>query len=136
MPTRRDAEKRKARLSELTAALRGNRTAPQRIPRELETRRSQMGLRGKTARKSEAIERRTKIGKPRKKRAKSVKVQDNEMLDRMVVYFDDLYQQLNEQLRLIAKIQQQVNGLGAIVGRLSETLTDGSVKQHIAFPVK
>ena len=41
------------------------------------------------------------------------------MLDRMVVYFDDLYQQLNEQLRLIAKIQQQVSGLVATVGRLS-----------------
>jgi hypothetical protein len=95
-----------------------------------------MRLQGKTARESEAIERRTKLGKPRKKRSKSVKVQDNDMLDRMVVYFDDVYQQLNKQLRLIAKIQQQVNGLVATVGRISEMLTDGSAKQNIALPVK
>ena len=44
---------------------------------------------------------------------------NNEVLDQIVIHFDDVYRQLNEQLRLIAKIQQQVSGLVATVGRHS-----------------
>jgi hypothetical protein len=58
-----------------------------------------------------------KVGKPGKKRMKGLP--NNEVLDQMVIHFDDVYRQLNEQLRLIAKIQQQVSGLVATVGRLS-----------------
>ena len=39
-----------------------------------------------------------------------------------MIHFDDVYRQLNEQLRLIAKLQKQVSGLVATLGRRSEHL--------------
>ena len=123
--TRRDAQKQKARLSHLTEALlSGDKTALRRIERALELRLAQMERQGKTGAAGPRgpqgsrgaigkIGRRGKIGKPGKKGPKGPKPPppENELLAIMVTHFDDVYRQLNEQLRLIAKIQEQVNAL-------------------------
>lgn len=49
--------------------------------------------------------------KPGPKGHKPLLQKENDVLDMIVVQFDDVYRELNEHLRLIAKIQQQVNGL-------------------------
>lgn len=123
--TRRDAQKQKARLSHLTEALlRGDGKALRRLERALELRLAQMqrqartgatgprgpqGARGPTGK----IGRRGKIGKPGKKGPKGLKptFPEHKVLAMIVTHFDAVYQQLNEQIRLIAKIQEQVNRL-------------------------
>jgi hypothetical protein len=124
--TRRDAQKQKTRLSHLTEALlSGDRTAHRRIERALELRLAQMERQGKTGAAGPRgprgargptgkIGRRVKIGKPGKKGPKGLDerpLPENELLAIIVTHFDAVYRQLNEQLRLIAKIQEQVNGL-------------------------
>jgi hypothetical protein len=123
--TRRDAQKQKARLSHLTEALlSGDRTAHRRIERALELRLAQMERQGKTGAAGPRgpqgargptgkIGQRGKIGKPGKKGPKGLEAPfpENELLAIIVTHFDAVYRQLNEQLRLIAKIQEQVNGL-------------------------
>ena len=118
MAARRDADKRKPRLSQLTKALTpADKTTRQRVARALEVRLAQTAQQSHGAPKTTAvIGRFGKVGK-RKKRMKGLP--NNEVLDQIVIHFDDVYRQLNEQLRLIAKIQQQVSGLVATVGRLS-----------------
>ena len=120
MSARRDADKRKPPLSQLTKALTpADKTTRQRVARALEVRLAQTAQQSHGAPKTTAvIGRFGKVGKPGKKRMKGLP--NNEVLDQIVIHFDDVYRQLNEQLRLIAKIQQQVSGLVATVGRLSE----------------
>jgi hypothetical protein len=67
-------------------------------------------------------ERRRKVGKPRKNKPKGLRPsrQQIELLEMIVRHFDDVYQQLNEHLKLIATIRQQVNGLIASASRLSK----------------
>jgi len=125
VPARRDGDKRKPRLSQLTRALtRGDKTTRQRIARVLEIRLAQTSQQSHDAPKTTAvIGRFGKVGKPGKKRTKGPKpLPSNEVLDQIVIHFDDVYRQLNEQLRLIGKVQQQVSGLVATVARLSEHL--------------
>jgi hypothetical protein len=133
VPARRDAQKRKTRLSQLTdALLRGDKTALQRIARALELRRAQMGRQGTTGATAPRgpegaggatgmIGRRRKIGTPGSKTPKGLKPSPphSEIRDMIVTHFDDVYRQLNAHMRLIAKIQQQVNKLIATAGRLS-----------------
>ena len=61
-------------------------------------------------------------GKPRKNKSKGLKPsrQQNELLEMIVRHFEDVHQQLNEQMKLIATIRQQVNGLIASANRLSK----------------
>jgi hypothetical protein len=46
-------------------------------------------------------------------------LQRNEVLDRMVTHFDDVYQQLNAQMKRIAQMQQQVDLISTTLGRLA-----------------
>ena len=73
------------------------------------------------ARTTVLIERRGKAGKSSKNKPKGLKPsrQYDQLLEVIVRHFDDVYQQLNEHMRLIATIQQQVNGLIESARRLS-----------------
>jgi hypothetical protein len=125
MRTRRDARKQKTRLSHLTEALlRGDRTALRRIERALHLHLPQIERPGKTGatgprgpqapavlpeRSASAV----KIRKPGTKGPKgpTSPFPENNVMAMVVTHFETVYRQLNEQLRLIAKIQEQLNGL-------------------------
>jgi hypothetical protein len=66
------------------------------------------------------IGRRGKIGKPGRKGPKGLTgpLHEDNVLDMVMTYFDDVYQQLNIQMKRMAQIQQQVDSLLAQVARL------------------
>jgi hypothetical protein len=66
------------------------------------------------------IGRRGKIGKPGRKGPKGLTgpLHKDNVLDMVMTHFDDVYQQLNIQMKRMAQIQAQVDALVAEVKRL------------------
>jgi len=137
MSARRDDRTRVASLAKLAQALlRGDATALRPLTRELKMLRAaelrnqksamtpdrkgtqQMGRQGNLG-ATGLIGRRGKIGRPGQEGLKSRRapLNKNDVLDVLVTHFDDVYQQLNEHRRLIARIQQQVDVLIAKLRR-------------------
>jgi hypothetical protein len=85
-------------------------------PRGPQGRRGPQGARGPTG----PIGRRGKVGKPGRKGPKGLTgpLHKNHVLDMVMTHFDDVYQQLNVQMKRMAQIQQQVDLLVAKVRRL------------------
>jgi collagen triple helix repeat protein len=79
--------------------------------------RGRQGTRGPTG----ASGRRGAIGKLGHKgpRGFNGSLQKDEVLDRVVSQFDDVYQQLNAQVKRIAQMQGQVDLMSATLGRLA-----------------
>jgi hypothetical protein len=80
-------------------------------------RRGPKGPRGKTG----PIGRRGKIGKAGRKGPEGLTgpLHKDNVLDMVMTHFDDVYQQLNIQMKRMAQIQQQVDLLVVQVARLS-----------------
>lgn len=107
---------RTGRLWQLTdALLQGDQTARRRIIKVL-------GMRAKIGRQEKThapgatgtAGQRANTRPPRKKRPRRKPSLDtNDPLDAIVAHFDDVYRQLNEQMRLIVKVQHQVRELVA-----------------------
>jgi hypothetical protein len=67
--------------------------------------------------------RRRKVSKPGRNDPKSVKPpRQVDVLNTIVTHFEDVYQQLNQHMRLIATLQQQVKHVNMLIatGRLSK----------------
>jgi hypothetical protein len=77
--------------------------------------RGLQGARGATG----GTGRRGKVGKPGEKGLKGVSgpAHKNEVMERVGTYFDDVYQQLNEQAKWIAKMQRELDVMIAAVGK-------------------
>ena len=77
--------------------------------------RGPRGVRGVTGVKG----RRGDIGKPGPKGLRGLRgpLHKNEALERVVTHFEDVYRQLSEQMRRIAKMQAQLDGLMATSGK-------------------
>jgi hypothetical protein len=112
MPARGDRRKRKARLDKLAKAAGPRRRAPG--PRRPQGKR----------------ERRGEVRKPGQKRVRAP-LHETDLLDMIVTHFDDVYRQLNAQIRLIAKIQQRVD---ALVAALRRTPTLASAERRSDVP--
>jgi hypothetical protein len=82
--------------------------------------RGSVGARGLTG----PIGRRGKIGKPGSKGPKGVTgpLHKDNVLDMVMAHFDDVYLQLNIQMKRMAQIQQQVDVLIANVEQLRRTV--------------
>jgi collagen triple helix repeat protein len=81
-------------------------------PRGKRGKKGPQGARGLTG----AIGRRGKIGKPGQRGPKGVTgpLHKDDVLDRVMTHFDDVYRQLNIQTKRIAQIQYQVDTLIAL----------------------
>jgi hypothetical protein len=81
-------------------------------------RRGPKGPRGETG----PIGRRGKIGKAGRKGPKGLTgpLHRDNVLDMVMTHFDDVYQQLNIQMKRMAQMQQQVDVLVAHVARLTK----------------
>ena len=80
-------------------------------------RRGSQGARGETGAKG----RRGDSGKPGPKGLRGLRgpLHQEEVLDRVVSHFDDVYQQLSGHLKRIGKMQQELDGLTKTVAALS-----------------
>ena len=80
-------------------------------------RRGSQGVRGVTGAKG----RRGDSGKPGPKGLRGLRgpLHQDDVLERVVTHFDDVYQQLTGHLKRIAKMQRELDGLAATVGTFS-----------------
>lgn len=80
-------------------------------------RRGSQGARGETGAKG----RRGDSGKPGPKGLRGLRgpLHQDDVLERVVTHFDDVYQQLNGHLKRIGKMQRELDGLTATVETLS-----------------
>jgi len=80
-------------------------------------RRGSQGARGKTGAKG----RRGDSGKPGPKGLRGLRgpLHQDDVLDRVVTHFDDVYQQSSGHLKRFGKMQQEIDGLTATVATLS-----------------
>jgi hypothetical protein len=78
--------------------------------------RGPKGVRGATG----ASGRRGETGKGGHKGARGPdgSLQKRDVLDTVVTHFDDVYQQLNAQMKRVVQMQRQVDLMGATLGRL------------------
>jgi hypothetical protein len=84
-------------------------------------KRGARGPRG-ARRTTGATGRRGKIGKPGRRGLKGLRgpLHEADVLDLLVTHFDDVYRQLNVQMKRIAKMEDQLDVMSATLGNRTE----------------